>query len=271
MFLPTSDNNYIIGNPEEFEFRVTRFKAENIENSSSDSKDTFIFISDLQMNSEMWSIKVRIIKKRPYKFWNNKKGSGKLFSFDAMDQSGSICITAFNDLADKFFEMFEEDKVYIISNGQIKQANKIYNIDSNDYEIIINKDTQIKECANDSVPFLSHNIIMISDIFDLPEGELVDTIGLCWDIDDIEYIYSGKKPLRKRDVVIFDVTGSIKVTFWNEEADDFSYELQTVLLIHKGRVSQYEGKKYISITRHSIIRRNPQIPGNQLCNSFMST
>lgn len=31
------------------------------------------------------------------------------------------------------------------------------------------------------------------------------------------------------------------------------------------------GKKYISITRHSIIRCNPQIPGNQLCKSFMST
>lgn len=230
-----------------------------------------MYISDLQFNSEMWSIKVRIIKKRPYKNWNNKKGSGNLFSFDAMDESGSICITAFNDLADKFFEIIEEDKVFMISNGQIKQANKIYNLDSNDFEIIINKETLIKECANDAVPLLSYNIIPISEIFDHSEGESVDIIGLCWSVDDIDYIYSGKKPLRKRDVVIFDESGSIKITLWNEDADSFSYELQTVLLIHKGRISQYDGKKYISITRHSIIRCNPQIPGNQLCKSFMST
>lgn len=223
----------------------------------------------MQFNSEIWLIKVRIIKKRPFKYWNNKKGSGKLFSFDAMDQSSSICITAFNDLADKFFEKIEEDKVFTISNGQIKQANKIYNMDSNDYEIIINKETVIEECANDSVPFLSYNIIPISEIFDHPEGESVDTIGLCWSIDDIDYIYSGKKPLRKRDVVIFDELGSIKTTLWNEDADDFSYELQTVLLIHKGRISHVISslKTFVDcdenlIALHAFSHRSSNLPSN---------
>lgn len=267
----SSNENDVIGDPEILEMVLSKSEDKNSKDSSSNSADKVIIISELNPNLDDWTIKVRVIKKRIMKNWNNNKGSGKFFSFDVMDQSSSMSVTAFNDLADKFYETIEIDKAYTISKGQVKETNKLYNIDSHDFEVIISKDTTISALSNDSdVPYPIYNIISISEISELNEGETVDVIGVVWRINEIEYIYSANKPLRKRDIVLFDDSGSAKVTLWNEDADVFDYELQTVLLIQKGRICQYEGMKYIGITRSSIIRGNPPMHGNKFFNSFIS-
>lgn len=120
-----------------------------------------------------------------------------------MDHSDTIRFTVFNELADKFDEIIGIDKAFEISNGQIKLGNKQYNIASNELEVIVSTDTVIQELLNDSnLPYPTFNIIPIHEIYDRNIGEFVDIIGICWRIEDIHFIYSNSKPLRKKDIVL---------------------------------------------------------------------
>lgn len=64
-------------------------------------------ISSLSPYQNKWVIKARVTAKSAMRSWNNSKGEGKLFSFDLMDESGQIRVTAFRDVAEKYFEMIE--------------------------------------------------------------------------------------------------------------------------------------------------------------------
>ena len=73
-----------------------------------------------------WTIKVRVTKKMDIRTWSNARGEGKLFCVHLIDESGEIKATAFNEQCDKFYDMLEENKVYYISQAQLKTANKQY-------------------------------------------------------------------------------------------------------------------------------------------------
>jgi len=48
--------------------------------------------------------------------WSNARGEGTLFSIDLLDdKGGEIRGTFFKETADKFFNMIEQGKVYILS------------------------------------------------------------------------------------------------------------------------------------------------------------
>uniref|UniRef100_A0A1X7SDD4 Uncharacterized protein n=1 Tax=Amphimedon queenslandica TaxID=400682 RepID=A0A1X7SDD4_AMPQE len=57
---------------------------------------------------------------------------------------GEIRATAFNEDADRFFPNVEVNKVYYVSRGRIKPANKIYYA-NNDYELTLGAETTIEE------------------------------------------------------------------------------------------------------------------------------
>lgn len=92
-----------------------------------------------------------------------------------MDESGEIRATAFRDLVDKYFDMIEIDKVYYISKGAIKMANKQFNSLKNDYEITLTNETTIQPCFDEvAVPNISYNFVPINKI---NEADLGGTIG----------------------------------------------------------------------------------------------
>ena len=77
-------------------------------------------IKDLNPYQNKYTIQARVIKKSTIKSWNNSRGEGTVFDFTLKDASGDIKVTAFKELATKFFDVVEEGKVYYLSNAQIK-------------------------------------------------------------------------------------------------------------------------------------------------------
>jgi replication factor A1 len=68
---------------------------------------------------------------RPYK---NDRGEGQIFNFDLIDRDGTmIQATMFNEVAIKWFDQLQENKVYIFSGGSIKMANKKFTSIKNDF------------------------------------------------------------------------------------------------------------------------------------------
>merc|ERR1711884_901050 len=72
-------------------------------------------VSSLNPYQSTWRIKVRVTKKEAMRHYHNQKGDGKLFGLDLLDKEGTeIRAVCFNEAADKFYPLFEKDKVYII-------------------------------------------------------------------------------------------------------------------------------------------------------------
>lgn len=84
----------------------------------SRSADVYTPVRSLSTMNQDWMIKVRLIKKRPVKEWNNARGSGRLQTVEFMDHmEGMIEATMFNEDIDKWDQILQEEKCYLISKA----------------------------------------------------------------------------------------------------------------------------------------------------------
>jgi replication factor A1 len=102
-------------------------------------------IESLSPYQNNWTIKARVTQKSEVKRWSNQKGEGQLFSVTLMDETGEIRATGFNAVVDELFNKFQEGKVYYVSKGRVNLAKKKFNSVANDYEISLEKTTEVEE------------------------------------------------------------------------------------------------------------------------------
>lgn len=78
-------------------------------------------ISSLNAYQNRWTIKARVSVKGTVRTYHNARGEGKVFSFDLVDSAGGeIKVTAFTDACDKFYELIQKGKVYMVSKASLK-------------------------------------------------------------------------------------------------------------------------------------------------------
>lgn len=78
-------------------------------------------IKSLNPYQSRWTVKARVTVKSEMRHYHNARGDGKLFNFDMLDATGGeIRAVAFNDTADKFFDIVEPGHVYTVSKGSLK-------------------------------------------------------------------------------------------------------------------------------------------------------
>ena len=68
---------------------------------------------------------------------------------DLIDESGEIRATAFKAECDKYYEMIQIGKVYYITQGTLKAANKQYSNLNNDYELTFKDSTEVVPCTDE--------------------------------------------------------------------------------------------------------------------------
>ncbi len=97
-----------------------------------------------------WKIKARVTKKHQMRNYTNARGAGHILKIELIDNQGTqIEGTFFNEQALTNNSTLEENKVYLISGGQIKIANKKFTSISNDFCITFDKNTTIEEASDD--------------------------------------------------------------------------------------------------------------------------
>lgn len=233
--------------------------------SSFTANQLTIPIEGLSPYHNKWCIKARVTAKGPIRTWSNAKGEGQLFSFDVCDETSEIRFTAFRDMVDKFHPMIEVDKVYFISKGQIKPANKQYSKLKNDYEVTINSDTTIQECTDnvDSIPQMRYNFVPIAELDQQAPNSVVDIIAICKEASEAVRLTAKTtgRELIKRDVTLVDSSGaSIVYTMWGDEAENFEMRGNPVIALKSVTVKEYQGGKTLGSSGSTSMKVNPDIP-----------
>jgi replication factor A1 len=120
------------------------FGQQGSDTTTSPSSKRVFPIKSLNPYQNKWMIRARVTSKTNIRRWNNSRGEGKVFSVDLLDESDEIRATAFNELVDKFYDVLEKGKVYFISRGSVRTANKKFTSIKNDYELHFNHETTIE-------------------------------------------------------------------------------------------------------------------------------
>ncbi|KAK3037620.1 hypothetical protein RJ639_030397 [Escallonia herrerae] len=212
-----------------------------------------------------WTIKARVTGKGELRHYNNSKGDGKVFSFDLLDsEGGEIRVTCFNAVADQFYHQIEAGKVYLISKGSLKPAQKAFNHLRNDHEIFLEITSTVQPCSEDdnSIPQQNFHFRSISDIEGMENNSILDVIGV------VSYISPSSSIMRKngtetqrRILHLKDMSGrSVELTLWGSFCNAEGQTLQNtcdsgvfpVLAVKSGRVSDFNGKAVGTITTSQL-------------------
>lgn len=219
-------------------------------------------VSSLNPYQSQWRIKVRVTKKDTMRHYHNQKGDGKLFGLDLLDKEGTeIRAVCFNETADKFYSMFEKDKVYIIGRGSVRLARKGFSHITNDYSITLNQDSEVTEVQDQGNEIMGqkYKFVKIGDIEQVEPKQFVDVIGLVVEVQPLSTIMSNKtqKEIKKRAIKLADDTAKVEVTLWSDDAERFDeskLQINTVVALKGAKVSDFGGR---SLSASGLIDINP--------------
>lgn len=203
-----------------------------------------------------WTIQGTLTSKGEIRYFTNQKGDGKLFNAEITDHSGSIRIVGFGDMVDIFYNLLEVGRVYSVTRGNIRLGNKKFLNTTSEYEIYLEKNSEVRLVAESGVSELSYNFQKISEI-NTPQA-LVDVIAVVKEAypPNAVIVRSTQKEILKRDLIICDKTGSMRLTVWGQQVD-LDYSDNPVLAIKGARVGEYNGFN-LSTLSSSQIQINPE-------------
>ncbi|KAK6639757.1 hypothetical protein RUM43_008032 [Polyplax serrata] len=218
-------------------------------------------ISSLSPYQNRWCIKARVTNKQPSRTYTTARGEGKLFSVVFTDESGEIKCTGFNSAVDKFSNLLELNKVYLVSNCSVKPANKRFT--QADYEMTFHDDSVVQPCDDDvGVPTAIYNFVPLNKLADMSVDSVVDVIGVAKQASDVQIITarSTGRELKKREVVLVDPSGiSVTLTLWGNDAIEFNCTGNPVVAIKGARINEFMGGKSLSVQMNSTFLKDPDV------------
>ncbi|KAH9322348.1 hypothetical protein KI387_016987, partial [Taxus chinensis] len=227
-----------------------------------------------------WTIKVRVTSKGPLRTFRNARGEGSVFNVELTDEDGTqIQASMFKEAADKFWDKFELGKVYYISKGSLRVANKQFKTVQNDYEMTLNANSEVEEATDEGtfIPEYKYTFVKIDELGQYVNlRDLVDIIGVVQSVSPVLSIRrkSNNEEVPKREITIADASKkTVSLSLWNNLAKKEGQELLDivdscpVIAVRAVRVGDFSGVS-LSTTGKSTIMMNPDLPEAQKLRSW---
>ncbi|KAI8553389.1 hypothetical protein RHMOL_Rhmol05G0012200 [Rhododendron molle] len=223
-------------------------------------QDRIIPISALNPYQHRWAIKARVTAKGDIRRYNNARGDGKVFSFDLLDSDGEIRATCFNAVLDRFYEIIEVGKVYLISKGSLKPAQKNFNHLKNEWKIFLEATSTIDLCPDEdaSIPSQQFSFRPISEIEIAENNSIIDVIGIVTAVNpSVSIMRKNGMETQRRILNLKDQSGrSVELTLWGDFCNREGQNLQEmvdsgifpVLAVKAGKVNDFSGKSIGTIS-----------------------
>ncbi|KAL8464151.1 hypothetical protein ACS0TY_033898 [Phlomoides rotata] len=219
-----------------------------------------------------WAIKARVTAKGDLRRYNNARGDGKVFSFDLLDSDGGeIRVTCFNAVVDRFYDAIEVGKVYVISKGSLKPAQKNFNHLKNEWEIFLEATSSVDLCPDEdaSIPRQQFSFRPISEIENAESNSILDIIGVVVTVNpSVPIMRKNGMETLKRILNLKDQSGRmVELTLWGDFCNREGQQLQEiveagifpVLAVKAGKVSDFSGKSLSTISATQLFI-NPDSP-----------
>ncbi|GFQ07344.1 replication protein a 70 kDa DNA-binding subunit a [Phtheirospermum japonicum] len=219
-----------------------------------------------------WAIKARVTAKGDLRRYNNARGDGKVFSFDLLDSDGGeIRVTCFNAVVDRFYDTIEVGKVYVISKGSLKPAQKNFNHLKNEWEIFLEATSSVDLCPDEdsSIPRQQFSFRPISEIESAESNSILDIIGVVVTVNpSVPILRKNGMETQRRILNLKDQSNrSVELTLWGDFCNREGQQLQEmtetgifpILAVKAGKVNDFSGKSISTISATQLFI-NPDFP-----------
>ncbi|KAI0273472.1 replication factor-A protein 1 [Gloeopeniophorella convolvens] len=208
-----------------------------------------------------WRIKARVIQKSDIRTYSNQRGDGQFFSVTLMDDSGEIKGTAWNAVVEEFYEKLQENKVYFISKARVNLAKKKFSTITNDYELSLDRGTEIEECHDVDVPVIRYNFVNLEALNDLQKEAICDVIVIVKEAGELSDVNTkNNKTTQKRELLVVDNSGfSVRLTLWGKQAEQYNVPTGSVIAFRGLRVGDFQGRS-LSLLSSGSMAVGPDIP-----------
>lgn len=215
-------------------------------------------IESLSPYAHKWTIRARCTSKGDMKEWHNQKGTGKLFSVNLLDDTGEIRATAFNEVAERLFPIFQEGTVYYVSAPcRVTLAKKQFSNLPNDYELQFERDTEVEKAEDqDNKPQIRFNFTKIGDLNSVEKDTTIDTVGVLKEVAEVTTITSKNtnKDFSKRELTLADDSQtSVRLTIWGKTAESFEAPLESIIAFKGVKVSDFGGRSLSLLSSGSMM------------------
>lgn len=231
--------------------------------SRAENTNVVVPISTLGRFSERWTIRARVTHKSSI----HSKDGLYMFSVELRDESAEINATVMSNQCGLWFKLYEGiqlNKVYYISGGELRPANRTYVSVENENELLFTEQTTVSPCYETTplIPTLpSFKFVEIKDLRRNSEDTAIDIIGVgeCTEEtnDCLEASSTGQEA--RRNIWITDRTGRVKLTVYGDQVERFNGSHAEVVAVKGARLGSPDGLS-LHMCRWGQIVVNPDLP-----------